>query len=104
MLKDATAGKLGTILTWREDRLYRGMRAMLLVLELIQTLLERSWGELEWPGHACLVSGCYSTRVERCQWPVETVERSQPPRPVVWLRMRQAAVVRLEVQYDAEHT
>jgi site-specific DNA recombinase len=36
MLKDAAAGKFGTILAWREDRLYRGMRAMLLVLETIQ--------------------------------------------------------------------
>ena len=36
MLKDAAAGKFGTIIAWREDRLYRGMRAMLLVLETIQ--------------------------------------------------------------------
>jgi site-specific DNA recombinase len=36
MLNDATAGKFNTILAWREDRLYRGMRAMLYVLETIQ--------------------------------------------------------------------
>lgn len=36
MLRDARAGKFGTILAWREDRLYRGMRAMLLVLETLQ--------------------------------------------------------------------
>ena len=36
MLRDAGAGQFGTILAWREDRLYRGMRAMLLVLEAIQ--------------------------------------------------------------------
>ncbi len=36
MLDDAVAGKFDTILAWREDRLYRGMRAMLLVLETIQ--------------------------------------------------------------------
>jgi site-specific DNA recombinase len=36
MLHDAAAGQFGTILAWREDRLYRGMRAMLLVLETIQ--------------------------------------------------------------------
>mgnify|MGYP002475944514 CR=1 FL=1 len=36
MLRDAAGGQFGTILAWREDRLYRGMRAMLLVLETIQ--------------------------------------------------------------------
>ena len=36
MLADAAAGKFGTILAWREDRLYRAMRVMLLVLETIQ--------------------------------------------------------------------
>jgi DNA invertase Pin-like site-specific DNA recombinase len=36
MLHDAAAGQFGTILAWREDRLYRGMRAMLLVLEAVQ--------------------------------------------------------------------
>ena len=37
MLQDAAAGKFDTILAWREDRLYRGMRAMLNVLDAIQT-------------------------------------------------------------------
>jgi site-specific DNA recombinase len=36
MLNDAAAGHFDTILAWREDRLYRGMRAMLIVLETIQ--------------------------------------------------------------------
>jgi site-specific DNA recombinase len=36
MLNDAAAGQFDTILAWREDRLYRGMRAMLTVLEIIQ--------------------------------------------------------------------
>ena len=36
MLKDAANGKFDVILAWKEDRLYRGMRAMLLVLETIQ--------------------------------------------------------------------
>lgn len=36
MLNDAAAGQFDTILAWREDRLYRGMRAMLMVLETIQ--------------------------------------------------------------------
>jgi len=36
MLNDAAAGQFDTILAWREDRLYRGMRAMLTVLETIQ--------------------------------------------------------------------
>lgn len=36
MLKDAARGEFGVILAWREDRLYRGMRAMLMVLEAIQ--------------------------------------------------------------------
>ena len=36
MLKDAAAGKFSIILAWREDRLYRGMRAMLYVLETVQ--------------------------------------------------------------------
>ena len=36
ILNDAAAGQFDTILAWREDRLYRGMRAMLLVLETIQ--------------------------------------------------------------------
>ena len=36
MLKDATEGQFDVILAWREDRLYRGMRAMLMVLETIQ--------------------------------------------------------------------
>jgi site-specific DNA recombinase len=36
MLNDAATGHFDTILAWREDRLYRGMRAMLIVLETIQ--------------------------------------------------------------------
>jgi DNA invertase Pin-like site-specific DNA recombinase len=36
MLKDAARGEFDIILAWREDRLYRGMRSMLLVLENIQ--------------------------------------------------------------------
>ncbi len=36
MLHDAAHGYFDVILAWREDRLYRGMRAMLLVLETIQ--------------------------------------------------------------------
>ena len=36
ILHDGAAGQFDTILAWREDRLYRGMRAMLLVLETIQ--------------------------------------------------------------------
>ena len=36
MLKDASNDEFDVILTWREDRLYRGIRAMLTVLETIQ--------------------------------------------------------------------
>ena len=36
MLEDAAAGQFNVILAWREDRLYRGLRAMLLVLDVIQ--------------------------------------------------------------------
>ena len=36
MLRDAARGEFSIILAWREDRLYRGMRAMLMVLETIQ--------------------------------------------------------------------
>ena len=36
MLKDATRDEFDVILAWREDRLYRGIRAMLIVLETIQ--------------------------------------------------------------------
>jgi len=36
MVRDAKQGKFDVILAWKEDRLYRGMRAMLLVLETIQ--------------------------------------------------------------------
>jgi len=36
MLRDASKGEFDIILAWREDRLYRGMRSMLLVLETIQ--------------------------------------------------------------------
>jgi len=36
MLKDAANGEFDVILAWREDRLYRGLRSMLLVLEAIE--------------------------------------------------------------------
>lgn len=36
MLKDAANNQFDVILAWREDRLYRGMRAMLQVLEVVQ--------------------------------------------------------------------
>ena len=36
MLNDAARGEFDIILAWHEDRLYRGMRSMLLVLETIQ--------------------------------------------------------------------
>ena len=36
MLNDATRDKFDVILAWREDRLYRGIRAMLTVLETVQ--------------------------------------------------------------------
>jgi len=36
MLKDAARDEFEVILAWREDRLYRGIRAMLIVLETIQ--------------------------------------------------------------------
>jgi site-specific DNA recombinase len=36
MLKDATRDEFDVILAWREDRLYRGIRAMLTVLEIVQ--------------------------------------------------------------------
>ncbi|MBI5954866.1 MAG: recombinase family protein [Chloroflexi bacterium] len=36
MLRDATDDQFDVIIAWREDRLYRGMRAMLLILETIQ--------------------------------------------------------------------
>ncbi len=36
MLKDATRDEIDVILAWREDRLYRGIRAMLMVLETVQ--------------------------------------------------------------------
>ena len=36
MLRDAAQGDFGVILAWREDRLYRGMRAMLMILETVQ--------------------------------------------------------------------
>jgi DNA invertase Pin-like site-specific DNA recombinase len=35
-LEDAPKGDFDTILAWREDRLYRGLRAMLMVLESSQ--------------------------------------------------------------------
>lgn len=36
MLADSAAGRIDTILAWKEDRLYRGLRVMLMVLEAIQ--------------------------------------------------------------------
>lgn len=36
MLKDATRDEFDIILAWREDRLYRGLRSMLTVLEIVQ--------------------------------------------------------------------
>jgi len=36
MLKDAARDEIDVILAWREDRLYRGIRAMLTVLEIVQ--------------------------------------------------------------------
>jgi site-specific DNA recombinase len=36
MLKDASRGEFDVILAWREDRLYRGMRSMLLVMDVVQ--------------------------------------------------------------------
>jgi site-specific DNA recombinase len=36
MLNDAAEGHFNTIIAWKEDRLYRGLRAMLLVLDAIQ--------------------------------------------------------------------
>jgi DNA invertase Pin-like site-specific DNA recombinase len=36
MLKDASRDEFDIILAWREDRLYRGIRAMLTVLEIVQ--------------------------------------------------------------------
>lgn len=36
MLSDAIAGKFNVILAWREDRLYRGLRAMMFVLDIVQ--------------------------------------------------------------------
>lgn len=36
MLKDAARDKFDVILAWCEDRLYRGIRAMLIVLETVQ--------------------------------------------------------------------
>jgi len=36
MLKDASRDEFDVILAWREDRLYRGIRAMLTVLETVQ--------------------------------------------------------------------
>jgi site-specific DNA recombinase len=36
MLADAGAGRIDTLLAWKEDRLYRGLKAMLLVLDEVQ--------------------------------------------------------------------
>lgn len=36
MLNDAARDKFDVILAWREDRLYRGLRSMLMVLETVQ--------------------------------------------------------------------
>ena len=36
LLKDVVRGEFDVILAWREDRLYRGLRSMLLVLEAVE--------------------------------------------------------------------
>jgi DNA invertase Pin-like site-specific DNA recombinase len=36
MLRDGATGQFDVILAWKEDRLYRGLRPMLFVLEAIQ--------------------------------------------------------------------
>lgn len=36
MLKDGARGEFDVILAWREDRLYRGLRSMLMVLDVVQ--------------------------------------------------------------------
>lgn len=36
MIKDASQGEFDVILAWREDRLYRGLRSMLMVLDVVQ--------------------------------------------------------------------
>jgi site-specific DNA recombinase len=36
MLKDASRGEFDVILAWREDRLYRSLRSMLMVLDVVQ--------------------------------------------------------------------
>jgi DNA invertase Pin-like site-specific DNA recombinase len=36
MLKNGARGEFDVILTWREDRLYRGLRSMLMVVDTIQ--------------------------------------------------------------------
>ena len=36
MLADARAGRIDTLVAWKEDRLYRGLKAMLLVLDEVQ--------------------------------------------------------------------
>jgi DNA invertase Pin-like site-specific DNA recombinase len=36
MLRDAEQGYFDVILAWREDRLYRGMRSMLMLIETAQ--------------------------------------------------------------------
>ncbi len=39
MLKAATRDKFDVILAWREDRLYRGIRAMLTVFEIVHNYI-----------------------------------------------------------------
>jgi site-specific DNA recombinase len=36
MLRDAADGKFDTLIAWREDRFYRGLKAMILFLEVVQ--------------------------------------------------------------------
>ena len=43
MLKDATKDKFDVILAWREDRLYRGLRSMLTVMETVQDYKIEEW-------------------------------------------------------------
>jgi len=45
MLRDASKGEFDVILAWREDRLYRGMRSMLMVLDAVQNTSSISY----WP-------------------------------------------------------
>ena len=59
MLKDVSRGEFDVILAWREDRLYRGLRSMLLVLEAIELykiailLVKETFDPQIAPIHAC---------------------------------------------------